>query len=299
MTSTDEQAFNQILTDTAAIKNKQLSNGAREMYFAILSRFSFDQVKAAFLVALESLTFFPEPSEIVAIIEGSAEDRAQQAWATFLDAAGNVGMASAKFYDPAMAAAMTATFGGWIAAGEQLAAGWVDERNREHGCSPEMLAHYANNFRKSYAAFRRHPREVETYVKGRSELSMRGGAFGQLMPRPFHQPVLLIGLLRVVEARLPFDLSTGALLPEARAAIEAGPERAIEYARLVARSLKELPAAPTSPEMATPNQMKALRAAIAQIGDAPQTEEEAEIRQAVIADVVEQARQEGASNGSN
>lgn len=253
MTESDRTEFGKILFGLGEVYGESLSAPRIDAYFLALSDLTIEQVDAAVTNLMRSSKFFPRPAEILDAARGNIEDQAHRAWSTFLDAAADSGYASVQFYDPATAYAVDAVFGGWIKAGELLAAGWMDSSGRHQGgSSDEMLAHYRNHFIKQYLAYRRAPSEVELYSPGRSELSMReNSVLAERMPT-LHQPVKLISNGKVFTMRLPFDTASGRLTTECRAALDQGPDAVRRFALAPPTPAPALPApvddTPITPE---------------------------------------------------
>lgn len=243
MTESDRAEFGKILFGLGEIYGEALSAPRIDAYFAALSDLTIEQVDVAVTILMRSSKFFPRPAEIIDAARGNVEDQANRAWATFLDAAADAGYASVRFFDPATAYAVDAVFGGWIKAGELLAAGWVDSAGRHQGgCTDEMLAHYRNHFIKQYLVHRRAPSEIELYSPGRGELSMReNSAWSGRMPI-LHQPVKLIGNGKTFTMRLPFDTASGRLTAECRAALDQGPDAVRRFALAPPKAAPALPA---------------------------------------------------------
>lgn len=219
MVEQDRQGFHKQLAALATIFDKEVSPLLLDTYFAALEDLPFDAVIAAIGRAAQANRFFPRPVELREAVEGSAEDRASVAWATFLVAAGNGGYASVQFVDPSTAVAMDATFESWPGACRLL-----------HAADEPMVAHYRKAFIAAYQAARKAGRTAELYRAGQSELSLRGGEWKDRMP-VLVQPVLLIGLRAVKEVRLPFDTATGTLRADARDALAGGAETVLQFAQ--------------------------------------------------------------------
>lgn len=243
MNATDDTKFVQALLVLGEVFNEQISEMRMEAYRMALADYDMAAIERACKSAMTSLKFFPKPVELIELIEGNAEDRANQAWGTLYAATTDSGYSSVRFLDPAAAVAVDAVFQGWIQACQVLSQ-----------CSSEMLAHYRNHFIKQYVAARRNRRDVETYRPGLSELSMRvDGEWKTRMQRAIVQPVLLIGIRETRRLMMPFDVQTGTLRADAQAALTAGVDAAQQFARQFAGKpmlppapLKALSAAPAT-----------------------------------------------------
>lgn len=259
MTESDRTEFSKILFGLGEVYGEALSKPRMDAYFAALSDLTIEQFDSAASHLMRSSKFFPRPAEILEAARGNIEDQANRAWSTFLDAAADAGYASVRFYDPATAYAVDAVFGGWIKAGELLAAGWMDSAGRHQGgCTDEMLAHYRNHFIKQYLAYRRAPSEISLYSPGRNELSIReNSVIAGRMPI-LHQPVKMIGNGKVFTMRLPFDTARGMLMAECRAALDRGPDAVRQFALQPAKAVPALPA-PVDDEPITPEEINEIK----------------------------------------
>jgi hypothetical protein len=268
MTDRDMPKFLKLCALLSQAFERPMDEALSKIYFEGLKDFSVDQVSAAVNQAVRTKTFLPKVAELRQLVEGAAEDRASQAWAAFLDAAADGGQASIYFADRAAAAAMDAVFGGWVQACRLLSAGWVTDRGaNEGGCSDEMLAHYQKSFLRQYVAALNSKRDVECYRPGLSEMSMRerGASWSARIPT-LAQPVIFVGQGKATALRLPFDVARGQLTEDARKAIGGGWDAVKALAApynptLPGYETKALP--PAGAEMATPEEVAELKAAIA------------------------------------
>lgn len=222
----DLKEFSKLLSAEAELypQTAKVTAGRIQAYFESLSRFDLETIRAALQALRERSEFFPTIRAVVESLEGSGDDRANQAWSTFLDAASDGGYASVKFLDPATATAVIGTFGGWLPACRAL---------RE--AEAPMVAHYRKSFVAAYQTARKFPREVETYQAGHYEIQNRAGGAWAVRMQVIVNPVLIVGLRESKELRLPFDASTGRLTGEAQARIAAamnaeGARQLIEWA---------------------------------------------------------------------
>lgn len=221
MTPEDDKKFIKALLVLGEVFNEQVSETRLEAYRMVLGDYEFQSVEDAIRRAMTSLKFFPRPSELVEMIEGNADDRANQAWSTFFAATADSGYSSVKFLDPASAIAVDAVFQGWIQACKVI-----------NEATPEMLAHHRNHFLKQYSAARRGGRDVVTYRPGLSELSMRAEAgWKDRFNRPVIQPVLVVGLRETRKMMLPFDVQSGTLTAPAMEALTSGVQELQRFAQ--------------------------------------------------------------------
>ena len=210
MRTEDFLKFTEYLLTLGEVFGEQISELRLEAYRAALDGYELPAIESAMRRATATLKFFPKPAELIELMEGSHDDRAGQAWHVLLDAVSDGGNASVKFLDPAAAAAMHVTFGGYLQAARTI---------RE--ADEQMIAHYRKNYMQAYQTARKFPREVETYRAGVFELhNSAGGTWTQRM-QSYLSPVRLIGLREVKEVRLPFDSQTGKLTGDAKLMLDA------------------------------------------------------------------------------
>lgn len=262
----DRMAFGLALIGLAEVFGQEMSEPRSNAYWAALAEFDIADVTRGCAVALRTLKFFPKPSELIELIQGSADDRAQAAWNVFLQAVSEGEQCSVKFADPAMAAAMDGAFTGWLPACRALSAGWIDEATNEQkgGCSDQMLAHHRKVFCQHYSRFVRSPYPLELYRAGLGELSLKQAAaaerqlWARRMPET-QQTVLLLDHQQVRKLRLPFVTLTGELTVTAQALLANPPQQA----QLTAAKPLALSAAPVEDDApATSEEIAAIRAEV-------------------------------------
>lgn len=124
MTEQDKPAFFIALTELAGVlKNAQLTKAGNEMWFKIFKGFELDQIEEFFVKAATELTFFPAPTEMLKLIQGSAEERAKLAWTQMIEACEAYGYYDSLFTDDAsLAACIRHVFKGWLQLGEMIPA---------------------------------------------------------------------------------------------------------------------------------------------------------------------------------
>lgn len=95
--------------------NETLSEIRIASYFETLKRFEIEPIKAALARAFQTCTYFPKPAELIAILEGTPEDRAALAWARAERALARYGpYQSLDFQDPVLHR-LIRHYGGWEA----------------------------------------------------------------------------------------------------------------------------------------------------------------------------------------
>lgn len=119
MNKLDKKEFSSLLLMTGEIYSKQLSTGLVVMYFDYLSKYSIEQLTAAF--KKHSLDpnvgqYFPKPSDIVRNITGdkaSTKNNALIAWAAVEAAISSVGSYGTLKLDDKQAMMVIRTMGSW------------------------------------------------------------------------------------------------------------------------------------------------------------------------------------------
>lgn len=91
----------------------RLSEDAVKLYFKVLSDYSLDEVSQAIMEHIKQSPYMPKPADIIRIIEGTAEDRASEAWYHVLKTIQQYGhYESVQFDNPAIHYAIE-RMGGW------------------------------------------------------------------------------------------------------------------------------------------------------------------------------------------
>lgn len=100
-----------LIADTYS--QSRLSEDAVKLYFKVLSDYSLDEVSQAMMEHLKRSPYMPKPADIIRILEGTAEDRASEAWYCVLKAIQQYGYyESVQFDNPAIHYAIE-RMGGW------------------------------------------------------------------------------------------------------------------------------------------------------------------------------------------
>jgi len=139
----EKKQFLEIMTGICEIYDKQLSEKSLEFYMTVLEEYNFATVKKALtrymLNASGSGSFFPKPADIIALIEGDPEDRAEIAWSEVVQALERVGSwKSIKFRDPIINTVIY-ELGGWMYLGEKT----TQELEYLHHQFVKLYRHYA------------------------------------------------------------------------------------------------------------------------------------------------------------
>ncbi len=90
-----------------------LSDDAKKMWLAVLSRFDLDQIESAFQKYMDTGERMVRPADIVKIIEGAGPDRAITAWNKVTSAMREVGDHRSICFDDPLIHAVVVDMGGW------------------------------------------------------------------------------------------------------------------------------------------------------------------------------------------
>jgi hypothetical protein len=132
-----------------------LSGIQLDFYVEALEDFAPEQIKAAVRKAIKTHRFFPKPVELIELIAGSQNDRAEVAWQAAWAAYQKAGYYdTVLFQDGAIARTIQAVYGGWVQ---------FSEASRT--LSPEMIQARRKEFLSTYR------RESE---KGREPMRLLG-----------------------------------------------------------------------------------------------------------------------------
>ena len=159
--------------ETCATEPK--SKNALGLTFAVLSKYSLEQVKAAVMrhFATKDGKFYPTPSHIINLIEGDSEDRAELAWRLFLRAIQVNGYYnSVTFENPAIRYAIF-HLGGWIKINEEL-----------NKLSEKELSFWGKDFKRLYTVGEReaNDKNVPSYFQGAIEADNKFHGYDDFMP---------------------------------------------------------------------------------------------------------------------
>lgn len=250
MNKSDFTKFSEEMNRTAEAFNAEMTPGRIKTYFEDLEDLSLEAVIGALRHTRKTSTFFPKIAEIRKFAEGSADDKAELAWRTFVDLVKFEGRApSLQVYDGAIAYAINC-MGGWQTACDKMCA-----------ASPEMAANYEKGFKQSYKLGQMRGEE-SCYLVGETEAHNR--ALGWWKSSTIEQPVCLVRPGKVVKVLMPLDVAEGRLTDEARAALNAGGEALRKYLPAPVKPVKVLSPKPGE-EMATPEEVAELKARASRI----------------------------------
>lgn len=97
------------------LHGKEPTKAMTKMYFFALGQYDIDAVIQAMAKALGTSKFFPKPVELIELIKGKMEHRAEVEALKVLEAIQEVGRSKAVVFDDSVTAAVVARgFGGWF-----------------------------------------------------------------------------------------------------------------------------------------------------------------------------------------
>ena len=141
MNNADYPEFVAVWTQAFEVYGKSPSDGAVDLAFSALSRFTLDQVKRGLTGHInhpDQGQFFPKPADVVRQIEGDGKSRALVAWSNVIQAMERVGSYESVCFDDAIIHAVVSDMGGWIAL---------------CGLSYDDLKYRGNEFSKRYEGY--------------------------------------------------------------------------------------------------------------------------------------------------
>ncbi len=138
MRSEDAPQFALWMATLGELYNKNVSTTLNEIYWNILKDFDFQEIKRAFRYHMtnpDGGQFMPKPSDIIRIIQGSAEEKALAAWTHVEKAIRSIGCYDSVSFDDPQIHAVIEDMGGWI-----------------HLCGSKLteMPYRANEFKKRY-----------------------------------------------------------------------------------------------------------------------------------------------------
>lgn len=118
-----KKQFLEVLTGLCEIYNHRLSTKALEFYVQVVESYPYESVMRALARHVKNARgsgqFFPKPADIIALIEGEPEERAEKAWVEFLKALERVGTWRSVRFDDPIINVVVSDLGGWIYLGEK------------------------------------------------------------------------------------------------------------------------------------------------------------------------------------
>lgn len=113
----DASQFALWMTALGELYNKNISTTLNEIYWNILKNFDFQEVERAFRYHIANPSggqFMPKPSDIIRIIQGTAEEKSLDAWTLVEKAIRYIGSYDSVSFDDALIHAVIDDMGGWI-----------------------------------------------------------------------------------------------------------------------------------------------------------------------------------------
>jgi len=125
------------LVKLGEVYDKKISELLIAIYYDALKHYRIEQIQSAtnYIIQTNVYNCFPKPAEFILAIDGSPEDRAQQAWNTVLHAIKSIGnYKTVEFEDPVIHQTIN-EMGGWqrIAVHKKDETTWIEK---------SFIAHY-------------------------------------------------------------------------------------------------------------------------------------------------------------
>lgn len=150
MTAADRGEFSELMVGLAETYAEAISDARMEIYFAALADLSLEALRAAATIHVRTQKFFPRPSELREVVDGTTADRAELAWAAVVRLVRRYGRPgidgqgmAPEFPDEVTRRAAMELYGGWKALCERLPSE-----------GPELIG-ISKMFKASYGAFDR------------------------------------------------------------------------------------------------------------------------------------------------
>lgn len=153
--------FGELLALAEAL-DVELSERRMEIYWRVLSDYDWPVVQSVLGNAMRRKWFkFPQPGELIELIDGNPDDQAEHAWRQAVEATRTIGMyRSVVFEDPATAETIRQVFGGWPEACQMDAEGPMHQAKHKE-------------FLTSYRVIRRTCGRGDGYLTGITESQNR------------------------------------------------------------------------------------------------------------------------------
>jgi hypothetical protein len=145
MIMNDLAEFTDLLTTLSVVYRTPLSSKSIELYWRVLQKFEFAEVKAAFQAHLtdpDAGQFMPKPADLIRCLKGDRKTQALQAWSTVAEGIRSMGGYASVVFDDPMIHAVIEDMGGWISLCQTLL---------------KDFPFRANEFETRYAAYVLHP----------------------------------------------------------------------------------------------------------------------------------------------
>lgn len=221
MTNADKRPFAEMMMGLGLAYKEPITEPLTDLYFKALADLAIEDVRRAGEQILKTSKWFPRVSQFYDVVNGDAQDQAQQAWGLLTDAVGTVGgYRSLVVPDTKLSYALQTTFGGWDECCSKLTL--PDD---------PMYANLQKQFVGNYRHAQRSGSAAPSYYVGRSEAANRANASTFERGDPsideagepcFDQKVGAIIAGQVVFLNLNFNIMTGALTAQSRQFLQGG-----------------------------------------------------------------------------
>lgn len=109
-----EETFCRKIFILAEVLQTEISEQLVETYWTILKDYSNNELERMFDTVIRTCKFFPKPSELIEIIEGSQSDKSLGAWVKVVRAIEQVGYYSSPKFDDQLIHFVIEQLGGWM-----------------------------------------------------------------------------------------------------------------------------------------------------------------------------------------
>jgi hypothetical protein len=169
MNNQDFKVFSEAIAVLASVLGQEISPPRLKGFWLVLRRFDWGRVEAALYEAMQRKWYpFPQPADLIALIEGSPEDRAELTWGQLWKLWDNGMTTYASLYceDARVAECIRVVFGGWLQAGLCP---------RPDSDEPIQYQTYHKTWVQTYKALAYQQRSYDPYLKGRLALEIAVG----------------------------------------------------------------------------------------------------------------------------
>jgi hypothetical protein len=160
VTERDLEAFASLMAVLVEVFDKKPTPQRVEIYARALAAYPIERIAAAVEEAVRTLKFYPKPAELIELIEGLPDDRAEHAWGQFWLALTRSGTyQSLLCEDDVLAEVVRRLYGSWTEAGNIP----------RPECDPPGHQIHHRNFVSTYRDLARQHRRWDPYLVGRTE----------------------------------------------------------------------------------------------------------------------------------
>ena len=160
-----------LITGMFTVYNRELTLMALDLYCRVLAEYPYEDVDRAVRTAIQTKQYCPKPIEIIELIGGTEEDRAEIEAAKVVNAISSIGSYASVIFDDPVTQAVIESYGGWPDVCEECA-------------NKESEKWFRLNFKKTYRAFARQGIKKFGYLPGLVELQNRVNGYDHLIGRP-------------------------------------------------------------------------------------------------------------------